>query len=222
MDKAPVSVIMAVRNGADYIGEALQSVLDQTRVPDEIIVIDDGSIDQTPSEVRRFPEALYVRRPPLGFFHALNYGLSRASNPYIAFLDADDLWTPKKTEVQLDVFSNGDHLDFVSGHVVQFTGPSSQASSEGPAPVPGRIFGALTIRLDSFGRVGPLSTAWRVGGNVDWWARADEVGLRGQTIPDVALLRRIHDQNLGRVAYKPMHDYLGVLRSIVNRRREKQ
>jgi len=222
MAKVPATVIIAVRNGADFIGEALQSVFDQTRAPEEVIVIDDGSTDQTPTEVRRFTKALYVRQPALGFAHAQNHGVRRASKPFVTFLDADDLWHPTKTEDQFDVLSNDAELDFVFGNVVQFSGCASQALTRAAAPVAGRLFGALTIRLDSFKKVGPFTTAWTVGSPIDWWVRADDVGLRGKFISKIALLRRIHDRNNGRTTHEPMRDYLSILHSVMKRRREKR
>jgi glycosyltransferase involved in cell wall biosynthesis len=222
MEKAPVSVVIPARNAAAFIGEALQSVFEQTCRPEEIIVIDDGSTDDTCAQVSRFPGVLCVSQPALGLPHALNHGLRLATKPYFAFIDADDLWPPTKTEIQLGALSSDADLDFVFGLVIQFSGrPMPDVLLSGHA-APGRMMASLTIKRDSFGRVGPFATERNVGSSLEWWARAKEIDLRGKLVPEVALLRRIHENNLGRTAQDPMRDYLGILHSVVNRRRQKR
>jgi glycosyltransferase involved in cell wall biosynthesis len=222
MAKAPVSVIIAVRDGAKFISEALQSVYEQTWPPEDVIVIDDGSIDETSARVRRFSEARYVRQPPLGFAHAKNHGVRLASQPYLAFLDADDLWPPTKTEIQLNVLANDLNLDFVYGLVVQFVGSPTQAMSQSAFAPAARVLGSVTIKRDSLRKVGLFATDWIVGSAIEWWTRAGDLGLQGKCVPQLALLRRIHETNLGRITHEPMRDYLSILHSVVNRRREGQ
>jgi glycosyltransferase involved in cell wall biosynthesis len=222
MAKAPMSVIIPVRDGAKFIGEALQSIYEQTCQPEEVIVIDDGSTDDTPAEVRRFAEVRYIRQPALGDLHAKNHGVRAAGKPYLAFLDADDLWPPRRNEIQVGAFAEDPRLDFVYGLVIQFAGSPAEAVIQSGDATPARLFGSVTIRRDSLSKVGPFATDWRVGGLVEWWTRVADVGLRGKCVPELALLRRIHDSNLGRTVKEPMRDYLSVLHAVVNRRRGRQ
>src|SRR5512143_4042211 len=101
----PVSAVIPVRNGARFIAEALRSIQAQTVVPRQIIVVDDGSTDDTPDVVKSFAGIDYVRQPPLGVSAARNTGAARAGEPHLCFLDADDLWHPAKTERQLACFT---------------------------------------------------------------------------------------------------------------------
>jgi glycosyltransferase involved in cell wall biosynthesis len=220
MHKAPVSAVMAVRNGARFIGEALQSVRDQSMPPQEIIVIDDGSSDDTAAQVQRIPGVSYVRQEPQGGPSARNHGVRLASMPYLAFLDADDLWHPEKTECQFGILSTDTTLDYVTGQMIQFTGDARDVLARGLPSAPGRLLGMMMIRRDSFRRVGPFAAQLQVGEMLEWWDRAVAAGLRGEATDAVALLRRIHDDNLGRHADPGRKDYLRVLHALVLRRRQ--
>ena len=106
-----VSVIVPTYNRADWLGNTLRSVLRQTFIDFELIVVDDGSTDDTESVVQSFPRVQYVRlQENLGVSGARNTGLSRAVGRYICFLDSDDLWCERKLEVQVGwMESNADY-----------------------------------------------------------------------------------------------------------------
>lgn len=97
-----VSVIIPTWNRAHQLHQALDSALAQTSSPYEIIVVDDGSTDDTASVVRGYRErARYVIQPNAGVSAARNNGASRAAGDLLAFLDSDDTWHPEKLSVQL-------------------------------------------------------------------------------------------------------------------------
>src|SRR5437867_1657728 len=97
-----VSVVIPVYNGERYLGETIQSVLDQTYRHFEVIVVDDGSTDGSAAVAKRFGEAVrYVSRPNGGVCKARNTGMAAARGSYLAFLDQDDLWLPEKLAVQV-------------------------------------------------------------------------------------------------------------------------
>ncbi len=97
-----ISVVIPAYNAAGTIGRAIRSVLDQTRPVDEIIVVDDGSVDGTAGLVeRQFPQVKLIRQANAGPSAARNTGIAAAGGEYIAFLDADDYWLPEKIERQV-------------------------------------------------------------------------------------------------------------------------
>src|SRR5712692_4545848 len=99
-----VSVVIPAYNAGDYIVETLGSALAQTYAHREIIVIDDGSTDDTHRRVEPYLRQIrYIRQENAGEGGARNTGLRAATGDYLAFLDADDLWLPEKLEVQLQV-----------------------------------------------------------------------------------------------------------------------
>lgn len=98
-----VSVIIPTFNRARCVGEAIESVLSQSFHDFELIVVDDGSTDDTPAVLARFGTRVRVlRQPNRGVSAARNTGVLAAQGEWVAFLDSDDLWVPGKLEVQLE------------------------------------------------------------------------------------------------------------------------
>lgn len=106
-----VSVIIPTFNRWATLPRALDSVLSQSRLPDEIIVVDDGSTDATADELpRRFPDVTCLRQANRGVSAARNAGIGHASSTWIAFLDSDDEWLPEKLARQLETLATQPHL----------------------------------------------------------------------------------------------------------------
>jgi len=98
----PVSVIIPTYNRWPLVGEAIDSVLAQTTSEYELIVVDDGSTDETPGRLRGYGEKLTVlSQSRRGVAAARNLGATHASGRYLAFLDSDDIWHPRKLERQV-------------------------------------------------------------------------------------------------------------------------
>ncbi len=97
-----VSVIIPAWNAARTVGETIRSALGQTHRPIEVVVVDDGSTDETAAVVSSFGAAVrYVRQKNSGAAAARNLGIERSSGEFVALLDADDLWLPDKLERQV-------------------------------------------------------------------------------------------------------------------------
>jgi len=97
-----VSVIIPTYNRARWLPETVASILGQTRPPAEVIIVDDGSSDDTASACAAFPQPVrYVRQPNAGVSAARNRGIAESSGHWIAFADSDDVWVSTKLEVQL-------------------------------------------------------------------------------------------------------------------------
>lgn len=98
-----VSVVISAYNAAAYLGEAIESVLAQTRPADEIVVVDDGSTDATATVARGYANrgVRLVQQPNQGAGASRNRGIRETSGELLAFLDGDDLWLPQKLERQL-------------------------------------------------------------------------------------------------------------------------
>jgi len=109
-----VSVIIPAYNAAAYLESAIHSVLDQTYGDLEIIIVDDGSTDNTGEVAASFGEQVnYLLTANLGPSAARNLGISRSTGRYIAFLDADDWWFPRKLALQIGILSNNPDISFV-------------------------------------------------------------------------------------------------------------
>jgi GT2 family glycosyltransferase len=102
-----VSVIIPTFNRAWAVERAVDSVLDQDYRPFELIVVDDGSTDQTAEILARYGNQLtVVCQENRGVSAARNAGIARAEGDLIAFLDSDDFWRPKKLTIQVDFFTS--------------------------------------------------------------------------------------------------------------------
>ena len=109
-----VSVIIPVYNGAKFIKNAIDSVIDQTNQNFEIIVIDDGSTDNTPNILKGYGDKIrYNTQENKGQAHAINQGLEMSEGEYIAYLDSDDMYYPEKLEEQLKYFYNHPDVSLV-------------------------------------------------------------------------------------------------------------
>jgi glycosyltransferase involved in cell wall biosynthesis len=109
-----ISVIIPSYNSAIYLPEAIESVLAQTYKDFEIIVIDDGSTDNTKDVVKPYLDRItFLKGPNGGPCKARNRGIRKSSGEFVAFLDADDIWYPDKLECQMAVFSKNPNYDMV-------------------------------------------------------------------------------------------------------------
>ncbi len=102
MSLPAVSVLMGVRDGAPWVAEAIESILGQTLADLELIVVDDGSTDDTPTLLAgmRDPRLVVEWQPPKGLTRALGRAFARARAPLVARLDADDVARPDRLERQ--------------------------------------------------------------------------------------------------------------------------
>jgi glycosyltransferase involved in cell wall biosynthesis len=99
-----ISVIIPTYNRANLLIRAIQSVLEQTMPAQEIIVIDDGSNDDTAAVMAQmFPQCCYIHQPNKGVSAARNKGIATAQGEWLAFLDSDDEWLPGKLAAQRDL-----------------------------------------------------------------------------------------------------------------------
>jgi len=98
-----VSVVIPTFNRENVLGRAISSVIKQSYQNIELIVVDDGSTDNTAKLVKeQFPQTKYFKTINKGVSAARNYGVKKSLGEYIAFLDSDDEWMPKKIQKQLD------------------------------------------------------------------------------------------------------------------------
>lgn len=112
-DTELVSVVIPSYNSATVLPDAIDSVLNQTRPADEIIVVDDGSQDETEKVCRNYGHRVrYLRQENQGASTARNSGIEAAEGRWLAFLDADDIWDHEKLEIQLSALEQNPEADF--------------------------------------------------------------------------------------------------------------
>jgi glycosyltransferase involved in cell wall biosynthesis len=220
-----VSVLMPAFNAERYLPEAIESVLAQTQAPFELIVLDDGSSDDTAEAARAFGDSVrYEHQENEGIGSARNRCVELARGDYVAFLDADDRWEPHKLERQLAAMRSDSRPDIVLGHVRQFVSPELPGRDRAriacpPESQPGYLPSAMLASRAVFERVGPFATDLHVGEFIDWMARARDLGLRELMLDATVLWRRLHDTNQSVRHRDRMGDFAHVLKASLDRRR---
>ncbi|HKB04906.1 MAG TPA: glycosyltransferase [Gemmataceae bacterium] len=179
-----VSVVVATRNYGRYLAGALRSVLDQTWPDLEVVVIDDGSTDDTPEAVRPFltdPRVRYHRTDGLGQSRAKNLGIQLSRAPLVAFLDGDDEWLPTKVERQLPMFDNP-AVGVVYSRRTVIDADGHDLPTPAGALVRGQVyddllvrnpvcFSSVVVRRSVFDAVGPFDPALPLSIDYDLWLR---------------------------------------------------
>lgn len=185
-----VSIVMAAKNYARFLPMAVESVRAQTFTDWELLIIDDGSADDTPRAVHRFlgdPRIRYVRSDSLGQSRAKNLGIGLSRGEFVAFLDADDAWLPTKLEKQLARFSAIPNVGVVycrrllmdeGGRVAKPQAASAtQSTSRRQKHISTMFvqnfvcFSSAVVRREVFSCVGAFNPEWDLAIDYDLWLR---------------------------------------------------
>lgn len=218
--KPTVSVVIPAYNGAEFLGEALDSVLAQTYQPLEVIVVDDGSEDETPQVVAAYAgKVTYICKQRGGPASARNAGIRAAKGEWIAFQDADDIWKPDLLEKLVKASAEtGADLVFCDGLTLRngSTGGPSRLERCGLkrrldtlAPdgvlrnpfeliLEGRCYilaPGVMVKRDAILQIGLFDEGIYGYEDVDLWLRLS-LRYRFAVLKDALHIRRIHTRNL--------------------------
>lgn len=222
-----ISCIVPVFNGERYLAGALESILDQTYQPLEIIVVDDGSLDGTATVVGKYAEPVrYIRQDNKGPASARNRGILEAHGQFVASLDQDDLWHSEKLERQMACFADRPDLDLCVTHAQVFFGSERGGKNVHfrnhrlSRALPGYLMGTLLAQRSVFEKVGMLNPRLRYGDAADWFLRAADLGLKMELLSEVLMYHRIHQRNYSRLNIVASQDeFLRILKASLDRRR---
>lgn len=212
-------VVIPAFNAAGTIAETLRSVVAQSVKPETIIVVDDGSTDDTVAVIKtmNLPVKL-LRQDNAGPGSATTRGIAALSTPFIATLDADDLWLSDKIERQLAHLEGSPATFGVFCHWRNFR--NDQPDAPEAAALPGWSRTTMMIRREVAETVGPIvDPPGGRGEMIDWIARAREAGFVLDMLDEALALRRIRPGSLS-YGRDPARDrgYLQVARLAMQRR----
>lgn len=224
--KALISVIIPVFNGAQYVAEAIESVLAQDYPAVEIIAVNDGSTDDSARVLQGFGERIrIVSQTNRGLGASRNAGIAVARGELLAFLDHDDWWEPTKLSQQMAYWQEAKTDPLVFGLVQQFACPTLPAAERAQLLInerlmPGYFAGTLLLSRRRFEEVGPFIEVKQVGEFIEWYSRAMERGIPVVLLNQLATHRRIHQHNMGRQPdLYARTDYLKILKAHLVRQR---
>ena len=214
-------------NGERFVGEAIDSVLQQDYEPIELIVVDDGSTDGSAEVASRYPEVTLIRQENQGQAVARNVAIEAGSGEFVSLLDADDMMAPGRLSTQIGFLAQHPDVVGVLGRqrVVLEDGaeptgwmhdPRAQLDIEGVDEAELRAMGlspfypppTLTVRREVFDELGYFDPAFRMGEDVDFLLRFNDSGLTLETQDELVLYRRVHGSNL-------TYDEAGLRQSVV-------
>jgi glycosyltransferase involved in cell wall biosynthesis len=203
-----VTVVIPTYNRADYVAETIESVLGQTYENLEIIVIDDGSTDDTASVVERYaPRVRYVWQENAERGASRNHGLRLAKGEFIAFLDSDDVWLPHKVEDDVAYFTAHPEVGVIYSDAIEIDADGKETGILKARGRSGRITRALLernlvfmpthlARTAKVREVSGFREERALSGSEDWemWVRLSLV-TEFAYIPKVTAKYRIHAAN---------------------------
>jgi glycosyltransferase involved in cell wall biosynthesis len=188
MASPSVSVVIPTYNSASLVTDAVDSVLAQTCPPAEIWVIDDGSVDDTRQRLSRYRDRIsYVYQENGGVSSARNRGLLNARGDLVAFLDADDVWHPRKLECQLRVMAEHPTLGLLGTRCFDWPAPGFEELRQHEGDLVHDISwerlvvanclttSSIIVRRSVLERVGEFDTDLQGPEDHDLWLRITEV-----------------------------------------------
>ena len=205
-----VSVIIPAYNQALYLDEALRSVLAQTCPDFEVIVVDDGSTDDTPGVTKQHtdPRVHYVYQENQGLSAARNTGIRHAQGRYLTYLDSDDLFLPHKLAVLIAEIERPPAAGLVAGHAIPIDAMGNPIGHifDQPLPLePERLLlgnplhvGSILIRREWQERAGFFDETLRSYEDWDMWLRLARVGCPMRSIAQPVSFYRFHGAQMSR------------------------
>ena len=199
--RALVSIVIPTHNRWPMVGEAVESVLAQTASRYELIVVDDGSTDETPRRLRDYGARITVlAQSRRGVAAARNLGVRHASGSYLAFLDSDDLWHPRKLQRQLGFMEGNPAVEICQTDEIWIRNGVRVNPRNKHRKPSGDIFrasldlclvspSAVMMRRELFERAGGFDESLPVCEDYDLWlriARDTEIPL----VPEALVTRR--------------------------------
>ena len=200
-DEIRVSVLIPCYNAGAYLRQTLESVLAQTFQAFEIVLVDDGSTDDSAAIAKEFPRVRYVQKTHSGISATRNRAVQEARGEFVAFLDADDLWHPEKLQKQVAYLDANPHCQMVHCHAKNFfDGDEGQMSLRQKQLMGANLenyMASSCIRRSVFEKHGNFREDLAVGEDTHWIARLRAAGVdMGHCIREDLYFRRIHWSNI--------------------------
>ena len=204
-----VSVIITTFNRANLVQQAITSVLNQTFTDFELIIIDDGSTDDTQEIVKQFhdPRIRNIWQPNQERSNARNHGIAVSEAPFVTFLDADDIYLPEKLAGEVPILRNDNKIDMVLSGWKEVDGQGQTVSVirpwiDHPQPVPkdwyysplSRI-GAFLIRKELLVQIDGFDPRFPPCEDTDLFLRLGGVGVRTDWLKQIVMSRSWHPNN---------------------------
>lgn len=221
-EKRGVSIVITNYNYGGYVNEAIESCLNQTLPPEEIIVVDDGSTDESAQALavwEKHPTVRVLQQENQGVAAARNRGITEAKQPHLICLDADDRLAPQYIETCLSAMHDDRGLGIVYTGLALLSADGTRMSpnqwppefdwalQSKPANPPSNVIpSAAMFRKDMWTRAGGIHQVYAPGEDAEFWVRGLSVGFDAKKVSDECLFHyRLHEGSASRTkVYKPI------------------
>jgi len=220
---ADLSVVMPAYDTAAYVGEAIATVLERADRLRELIVVDDGSHDDTAEIARAFGDPVRVIvQENRGAAAARNTGIAAATGAYVGFLDSDDLWMAGAPDPRLTALDADPALAGAGGHRRYFAPGADGAPVPVLEPSPGVEVSTLIVRRERLQELGGFDESFALGEDVDLFSRLRESGRGIAVLDDIVLFVRLRPGSLTRDREAVLHGWMQAGRAAMKRQRERE
>jgi glycosyltransferase involved in cell wall biosynthesis len=224
MNEPLVSVIIPCFNGGRFLREAVNSIKRQGYPSIEIIIVDDGSTDDSAAIAAELGAAVtYIFQENRGLPGARNTGLDHVRGELITFLDQDEVYSDDKIRLQVDLFEDDPGLEIVVGRMqkTQLSGHDKGQPVFTPyeEPAPALKMDCALIRREVFNKIGRFDESRNHCDDWDWFMRAREAGVRFKMHEEVVAEYRRHESNMTNNVEVGNRHTLQMLKNSLERRR---
>ncbi|MFK7803651.1 MAG: glycosyltransferase [Anaerolineae bacterium] len=229
MNAPKVDIIIPAYNQGHYLQSSVESALAQTWENIEVIIIDDGSTDNTAEVGQSFadPRVTYIYQENGGLSAARNTGLHHATGEFISFLDSDDLFLPQKIEALLNKLQANPEAGLAAGPALLIDENGQEIGKTYGNGIPdldeewlfgNRVHvGSILVKAEWLNQVEPFDESLRACEDWDMWMRLAIVGCKMVWSPDPVSKYRIHGQQMTKEAVRMKTAMLTVLEKIFDR-----
>jgi glycosyltransferase involved in cell wall biosynthesis len=222
MDAPLVSVVVPVYNGAEFLAECIESLLAQDHPAIEVIVVDDGSDDDSAAIAEGFAGVRVLRIPHAGLGPARNRGVDACTGPLIGFCDADDTWKPNKASAQVEYLRAHPEVDFVlcrqdtvfaegAEHPSWLIPDQAHGDLDGVSPT------SALVRREVFEHV-RFRTDMDTGTDFNFMVRVRSAGFTTALMQESLRVRRIHGDSMTDRVGPAFTQMFGTVREHLHRR----
>jgi glycosyltransferase involved in cell wall biosynthesis len=223
---ANISVILPIYNGEKYLKDCIESIINQSILPKEILIIDDGSTDNSSTICQKYPQLKYLKITNKGVANARNKGLEITKYDLIAFIDQDDTWSYTSLETRLNAFNKSNNTKIIVGRQEWFldgleTRPSWVKEEQMESSLDGYLLGCSLIDKKLFEMYGTFDCSFRFASDFDWFFRLKDASENFIQVDDIVLNKRIHALNESRHAKESLTELTKALYKSILRKKRK-
>ena len=220
-----ITVILAVKNGERYIEQSINSILNQSLKPHEILIIDGHSTDNTKQICSQFSEIKFIEQNGSGIPGAYNQGIKLSEGEFVSFISHDDIWKKEKLEKHIYIMNKFPEVRYTISQSSFFLEKGVSIPKNFKIKMlkkPQLVYNmeALVARRSLFKITGYFDTTFITGEDTDWFARTFDLNINREIINEPLILKRIHDKNYSIINDNVTKNMLKAMRKSIRRKRQ--